>query len=461
MKNIWFGNKTYAALLAVLLIVLKLTALVPSRATSAPAQSGQEVWLNVFVHGIMSIKPHVSWNNFMLFVKDEIDGTLYEKTVELMREDPFFYKNQAMQRIGLHRVDPTNTTDNSSATLSYTMEEINKHYGLQKTSHYYTFGWSGLLSQKRRYQDGKDLFISLEKEIENVRKQYDNPNIKVRVIGYSHGGNVSLNLGLVHQKYFPKSTLSIDELVLLGTPVLTDTDYLINDPLFKKIFNLYSLSDRVQTLDFFAPKQFFSSRLFRSRKGFTLPKKLVQIQLKVTRCKDSTRRCPKKFELAKNLNKPSIVYGKKGLLRDVSPGHFELWFFGWTPVRYRDHYPLHPLPTVSLAPVITYHADKISSSLTPDQPVVADIRPEHNIILFRPKKDYRVHSTIPYLPPEKQEQLRRTILKHEPKLYTDEIYNDHIQDAVRNSRQIMEAYKKQPGISNLKTLLMTPKTPFP
>lgn len=444
MKYIWFGNKTYTAFIAVLFIGLKLSVLYPSREATPPApkKSSEEVWFNVFVHGIMSIKPHVSWNNFMLFVKDKIDGTLYEKTVELMREDPFFYKNQAMQRIGLHKVDATNTTDNSSASLSFTMEEINKHYGLQKTSHYYTFGWSGLLSQKRRYQDAKDLFVSLEKEITKVKRQYDNPTIKVRLIGYSHGGNVSLNLGLVHQKEFPKSTLSVDELILLGTPVLTDTDYLINDQIFKKIFNLYSLSDRVQKLDFFAPKQFFSSRIFRPRKGFTLPKKLVQIQLKVTRCKNRTRACPKKFELSKDLNKRSVVYGKTGLLRDISPGHFELWFFGWTPVRYRNHYPLHPLPTVSLAPVITYHADKISASLTPEQSVVADIRPEHNTIIFRLQNSHHIHSTIPYIAPKKLEQLKQTILKHEPKLYTNEIYNDHIQDAVRNAQGIRESYKK-------------------
>jgi len=444
VKNSWFSNKTYTALIAILLIGLKLSTLYPSRAVTLPAstESGQEVWLNVFVHGIMSIKPHVSWNNFMLFVKDEIDGTLYEKTVELMREDSFFYKNQAMQRIGLHRVDPTNTTDNSSASLSYTIEEINKHYGLQKTSHYYTFGWSGLLSQKRRYQDAKELFVSLQKEIRKVRQQYTNPIIKVRVIGYSHGGNVSLNLGLVRQKEFPNAALRVDELVLLGTPVLTDTDHLINDKIFKKIFNLYSLSDRVQKLDFFAPKQFFSSRVFRPRKGFTLPNKLVQIQLKVTRCTDRTRACPKKFELAQDLNKRSIVYGKTGLLRDVSPGHFELWFFGWTPVRYRDHYPLHPLPTVSLAPVLTYHANKISASLSPEQSVVADIRPEHNRIIFRPQNSHQIHSTIPYLPPAKLQGLKQTILQHEPELYNDEIYNMHIQDAVRNAQSIMDVYKQ-------------------
>ncbi len=433
-------------MIATLLIGLKLSALYsPNEKTvNVPPQekSSQEVWLNVFVHGIMSIKPHISWNNFMLFVKDEIEGTLYEKTVELMREDSFFYKNQAMQRIGLHKIDATNTTDNPSASLSFIIEEVNKHYGLQKTSHYYTFGWTGLLSQKRRYLDAKDRFVSLEKEIINVTKQYDNPIIKIRLLGYSHGGNVLLNLGLVHQKEFPKSKLQVDELVLLGTPILTDTDYLINDPLFKKVFNLYALRDNIQTLDLFSPNQFFSNRVFRARKGFKLPDKLIQVQLKVTRFKKHASKSPQKFELSKNLNNPSVVYGKRGLLRDISPGHFELWFFGWTPIMYREKYPLYPLPTISLVPVLTYHADKISKSLNPANSVIADIRPEHNVILFRPQKDYRVHSTISYIPPQKLKQLKQTILQHKPELYSPEIYNAHVQDAVRNAQQLMESYRK-------------------
>lgn len=447
MENRWFGTKTYTALMAAILIGLHLLALPPLPQKIAPTAfceipRGHEVWLNVFVHGIMSIKPHISWNNFMLFIKDEIDGTLYEKTVELMREDPFFYKNQAMQQIGLYKVDAIDSSNNSSASLSFIIEEINKHYGIHKTTHYYTYGWCGLLSQKHRYQDAKQLFIALEKEVNTVQRHYPNVHVKVRLVGYSHGGNVSLNLGLVRQKEFPRSPLHIDELILLGTPVLTDTDYLINDKIFHKIFNLYSFCDRVQKLDFFSPKQFFSSRVFRPRKGFTLPKKLIQIQLKVTRCTKRTKADPQKFELSKNLAKQSVVYGKKGLLRDISPGHFELWFFGWTPVRYRDHYPLYPLPTVSLAPVLTYHADKIAASLSPEQSIVADIRPEHNIIIFRPQNNSHVHSTIPYMPPAKIEQLKQTILQHKPELYTDDIYASHIQDAVRNAQQIMEAYKK-------------------
>ncbi len=444
MKNIFHGTKTYTALLAILLIGLKISTLYPKKQEIVPNNTPQqeEVWVNVFVHGIMSIAPHVSWNNFMKFVKDDVDGTHYSKTVELMREDPFFYKNQAMQQIGFHQVDVTNTTGNSSASLAYIINEINEQYGLKKVSHYYTFGWSGLLSQKHRYIDAKQLFQSLNKEIALLKRQYKNPLIKIRLIGYSHGGNVLLNLALVRKKEFPKTRLHIDELVLLGTPIINDTDHLINDPMFNKIFNLYSLNDKIQPLDLFAPNQLFSQRTFKARKGFTLPNKLIQIQLKVTRCKNNVRETPRKLELSKDLTKRSVVFGKRGLLRDISPGHFELWFFGWTPVRYRDHYPMYPLPTVSLVPVLTYHADKIASSLSPGTAVIADIRPEHNVILFRSQNKYRVHSTIPYIPPKKLSELKQTVLQHKPTLYTDEIYDAHVEDAVRNAQQIMESYRK-------------------
>lgn len=426
------GNKIFTYILAALLIGLKISSACCKKLDTQPKQ---DVWLNVFVHGIMSIKPHISWNNFMLFLKDEIEGTLYEKTVELMREDAFFFRNQAMQKIGLHQIDPMFFEGNASASLAFVFDEISKHYGLERTNYYYTYGWSGLLSAKSRYNDAKKLFLALEQEVARLRKQRFNP--KVRVIGYSHGGNINLNLAAVRQKELPNSPLTIDEVVNVGTPVITDSDYLINDQLFKRIFHLYSMRDRVQPLDFFAPNQFFSDRIFRPRKGFSLPDKLIQIQLKVTRCKTSVLDCPKRFSISSDLSRPHIVYGKKGLLRDMSPGHAELWFFGWTPLYYRDTYPLYPLPTISFAPVILHHAEKIAKSISPEHSIVADIRPQHNVILFRKYQDSQVHSTVPYITEGKLKTLHDVILQCKPQLYSNDIYKAHIHDAARHAQQIM------------------------
>ena len=428
------GAKLLVYVIIAMLISFKLSSLYSEKPETS---SGKKpvIWLNFFVHGIMSIKPHISWNNFMLFLKDQVEGTLYEKTVELMREDAFFFRNQAMQKIGVCQIDPLLFDGNASASLAFVLDEIGKHYGIERNNRYYTFGWNGLLSAKSRYNEARNLFIALENLTMQLRQQNFEP--KVRLIGYSHGGNVNLNLAAVRRKEYPNSTLVVDEIVNIGTPVISDSDYLVNDPMFKRIFHLYSMYDRVQPLDFFAPKQIFSDRIFRPRKGFDLPNKLVQIQIKVTRCKSTVSQCPKRFPLSMNLKKPLIVYGKKGLLRDMSPGHVELWFFGWTPLHYRDSFPLYPLPAISFAPVILHHAEKIATSLSPEYSIVADIRPQHNVILFRPHNKHEVHSTIPYIPQEKLKELHTAILQCKPELYSDDIYNAHIQDAVRNAQEIM------------------------
>ncbi len=431
IKKLCYRDKLFAYILATMLIGFKASSL-PEHVTAQPPQ---DVWLNVFVHGIMSIKPHISWNNFMLFLKDEIAGTLYEKTVELMREDEFFFRNQAMQQIGFHRIDPLLFEGNASASTAFVLEEISKHYGIDRKNYYYTYGWTGLLSAKSRFKDAKKLFLALEQEVKRLRAENLNP--RIRLMGYSHGGNVNLNIAAVRQKEFPHSSLVIDEVVNIGTPVITDSDFLINDPMFKRIFHLYSMTDRVQPLDFFAPKQFFSDRMFRPRKGFMLPNKLIQIQLKVTRCKNNVTRDPNRFLLSKNLSNPTIVYGKKGLLRDMSPGHVELWFFGWTPLFYRKNYPLYPLPTIAFAPVIMHHAEQIAKTTSPEYSIVADIRPQHNVILFRKSYDYQVHSTVSYLPADKLQKMHDAILQCKPELYSNDIYKAHIHDAARNAQQLI------------------------
>lgn len=422
---------------AMLVIGFKLTSwCATDTKPSIPTPKNNVVWLNVFVHGIMSIKPHLTWNNFTLFMKDKVEGTLYEKTVELMREDPFFYKNQAMFQLGFHPIDTSLREGNSCASLAFVMNKIAHHYNVTPhENRYYTFGWSGLLSAKTRYKESKKLFKGLCKEVARLKDEGYAP--RVRIFGYSHGGNVSLNLAKVKQNELAPCDLTVNELVLLGSPIIRDTDYLINDPMFEQVYNLYSLRDRVQPLDVFAPKQTISKRLFRPRKGFTLPDKLVQVQLKVTRCKRGACKDPIKFEQSKDYSKSKVVYGKGGLLRDISPGHMELWFFGWTPVHYRPNFPLNPLPTVAFAPPIMYHARKLAQSIQPERSVVADIRPEHNVILFRRQGHHAIHSTVPFLTQKQLKKLHDSIHSCKPDLYDQRIYDEHIKDAVGSAREVL------------------------
>jgi hypothetical protein len=450
----------------------------------SPAKIDHDLWITVFVHGIMSVKPHLNTNNFIRFMQDKIQNTFYEKTVIIMRDDPFFYQNQAMGPRGLHYIDPNvptqpvntsrtiNTpsvveacecalnadgrachscqaqagidTGKGSAAMAYLMDYMQKNAQTgQYNNRYYTFGWTGLLSPRQRYEDAVELFKALEIEVQKLTKQGTQP--KIRVVGYSHGGNVCLNLGAAHQKAFPNSHLSIDELVLIGTPIQHDTDYLINDPIFKRVYNLYSMSDRVQKLDFFSTDRFFSGRKFIHRPGFKIPEKLTQIQLKVTRNKVNKNKANKNKKLADSsleiaepgiseyvldFDARGIKTGKSPLLRNASPGHAELWFFGWTPQHYRADYPLYPLPTIALLPFITKNLDSQTSGDIIPRHLIIDIRPQHNIILFKDRKKPIIYKTVPFMEKAAFENLKNQLLSFAPSYYTKEDYETHTQYAI-------------------------------
>jgi hypothetical protein len=441
--------KIKLVVLNALFTLAALSAYGPAHAQATPSQNPQEVhqetipqvsripedippkevWINIFVHGIMSIKPHLNISNFMRFMVDDVLNTTYSKTVELMRRDCHFYQNQAMQGFGFHKVDPTAVNPgNASSALAAILDDVTAlSQGPHIENHYYTFGWSGLMSHTKRYQDAIDLYKHIEKEVKAFQDQGINP--RVRLYGYSHGGNVVLNLGAVRQKEAVRKDLVIDEVLLLGTPIQRETDYLVNDQVFGKIYNIYSTSDRVQKMDFFSLHRLFSRRIFSDRSDFILPKKLVQIQLKITRLTPSARCNKKKKAATFNFDSSAIISGKSHLLRDSSPGHGELWFFGWTPSHYRPHFVLNPLPAVAIAPFILKTVQEIEHLLLPEHPVIFDMRPEHGITLIKNVKSQTFYKIVDFLPEDELIKLQAKAQLYTPDSYTSDAYSAHVKQA--------------------------------
>ncbi len=418
----------------------KKTAPLKEMAITEPARTKEtqptEVWINIFVHGIMSIKPHLNVSNFMRFMRDNVENTTYSKTVEIMRQDPLYYKNQAMQGFGLQKVSPCDAVvGNASGALACILDDVTSlSHGQHIKNHYYTYGWSGLLSHTRRYKDAIDLYKNIEKEVQAFKARGITP--KIRLYGYSHGGNVVLNLGAVRQKENVQKDLVIDEALLLGTPIQKETDYLINDQLFKKIYNIYSASDRVQKMDFFSFNRAFSRRIFSPREGFSLPKKLVQINLKITRLMSARRNKVNKFAASMNFNCKAILSGKSHLLRDSSPGHGELWFFGWTPVHYRSKFSFNPLPAVAIAPFILKTVQEIEDLLSPENPVVFDIRPEHGVTLIKNVKNQKFYKIVDFISNQELTKLQDKAELYAPENYTAQEYEEHVQIAFDKAHEI-------------------------
>jgi len=110
---------------------------------------------------------------------------------------------------------------------------------------FYIYGWSGVLSENDRAEAGRQLYYILAQIKDNPRYAHSTIN----VITHSHGGNVALQAARIAALYGDVRPL-IDQLVIMGCPVLVDSSALTLLPTFKhKTIILFSKSDPIQVSD--------------------------------------------------------------------------------------------------------------------------------------------------------------------------------------------------------------------
>lgn len=417
------------------MIIKKLFFILAIISSSIASAADKDIWVTIFVHGSFSLKPHLNISNIIKMLNDSIEESLYYRSTEINRRDPFFYKNQAMGDLGLHKIDITNPTSILAApTVALAYEAISHTSGYPVSNQYYTFGWSGLVSHKLRYIEAGFLYKDLAKLANQLRSQGYNP--RLRIIGYSHGGNLTLQLGAIHQTKKESDQISIEEFHLIGTPIQVETDYLITSPIFKRVYNWYSRGDGVQTLDFFSFKRFFSKKKFSKRKNFALPKKLTQIRIKISDF------IPKKCQYIGTIPNNDKELHKHFREINFDPGHFELWFMGWTTLRYRKEFPINPLPVMIFLPLITQY---INNDPKAPHDLVAYVQPCFNRIELFPyrlnrKKQY--HVKHPFIEDEIIENMKEQARKFTPDDYNLEIYNRKVYDAIKIIDQELTTVKK-------------------
>jgi hypothetical protein len=406
------------------LVSLLTQTTIMSKSTEHSKKNNNESWVTVFVHGSFSLKPHLTLGNALNVIFDHIENSVYYRSTEINRQDKFFYKNQIMMGLGLHKIDIKNPNKEEAARISaQCYEKISQFIGNNPSDEYYAFGWSGLVSHKLRYLEAGILHQQLGDLLKKLRAEGKNP--KVRIISYSHGGNMSIQLGAIHVTKSPADQFFVDELYLNGTPVQIETDYLINSPIFKKVYNIYSKADCVQKLDFFSFKRFFSNRKFTNRKNFQLPDKLTQIRLNII---DYT---PKDLNANITLPCDDAILKKHFKKCTYDPGHYELWFMGWTILSYRKNFPFNPLPIMSFLPVI---AKALQEHPEASHDVIVRILPykeKMEVYNYEKIKAQREPVfTTDFLPKSFLDDLKVHALKYEPVDYNLETYNRKMYDAI-------------------------------
>lgn len=410
--------------------------------TVMPGLYSQQVEMIVFVHG--TLKPaDFSLASIIKIMGNNIGNSLYSKTNSYIREDSYFYQSQAMQALGLHPIDLESAQPSTAHCLAK-MFEVQYQINNYPIAHriYYTFGWNGLLNVQEREKEGENFYQQLSTEITKLKKTGKNPQL--HIIAFSHGGNVTLNLALAHRKREEaQAVFSVETLTLLGMPVQRATDHLVSDQLFKKVCHIYSTEDSIQTLDIFSPKQFFSDRTFKERADFQLPKKLVQIRMRVTR---RVRGLHKVVPQPERAHEALIHKSVQRIHKD--PQHTELWCFRWGAYWYRDLFPLKPLPTVAFIPSLL-HA--IQSTL-PDHPTMTiDYVPMHQGAVLIPALKYQ-SKTFAILTKEETEKLYALAQSHEPKDFSIEKQQEKIEMYLKKAQLYLKELKGEKVIRKSRLL---------
>ncbi len=373
----------------------------PTKVAPATKQKDSGVWLNIFIHG--TVKPPLRIGDISSIRKDTVESSFYNYSAGFMRQDPRFFQYQPIQKLGMHPVMINDKRGNASGAFAEIYNIQYKDAYPEEKNFYYSWGWSGLLSRSKREAESKDFLKDLLKLVKQYKAFGMNPHI--RLIAYSHGGNVVLNIA----RYREAQNLIINESVFVGVPVHKETDKFVNSPIFKKIYQIYSLADRAQSSDLFSTKHLFSHRKFKSRKCQKIDtSKIVHIRLSTTHtiedpvCKQVTR----SFK--------------------VDPRHIELWSFGWKPISYRRKFPLYPLSGASVLPYVIYKTKDLGDDLW------VEINPYQERMRITSWKNNRKHNmwTLPFFSKTEFENLTKTALKYEPSELRKNCYTQIVKDAL-------------------------------
>lgn len=370
-----------------------------------PVQA-QDHWITILVHGALGLGAHLSGQTIHHIKNDCIEGSPYERNALAVRENPYVIALSPTGKLGLNPVKKEDLV-----TAAYAFSElytvVAEQYLAPEKNSFYTYGWSGLMSEKRRKAEAREFYCALRKLIQEQTKNGTPP--KVRLIGYSYGPNMFLHFATLRKQEFPHDSFIIDEAIFVGTPVNKTLLPLIQQPPFKKIYHVYSGGDSLQRLDLFSTTHTISHRTFKGR----FPQ-LTQIELKIT---GQVRRKP-------NQVLPSALRRKTNL----SPGHVELWSFGWSENYYRKNLPFYPLCAAVFIPFLIHAAHGCTSTH-----IKVDLRLDEGCA--------RIHShmchetiTIPFLSPEELNQLTEKARSFDPT-------NEQNKKAFAGHTNIMSAYR--------------------
>ncbi len=191
------------------------------------------------------------------FITIYVHGTTTAIGLRLLSK---FCKDVAFGKPGIHHIDELPEMALLRKDAQILQKGDNRRFDV---NHFYTFGWSGTLSFKARKIAGKQLYDGVCEILQDYEKRYGKIP-KVRILTFSHGGNVALEMVKL-LPFFDQESVHL-ELVIVAVPVQKVTEKLIESPYIAQSYVISSTRDLVQLVDCYkyekkryAPKRFFDT----------------------------------------------------------------------------------------------------------------------------------------------------------------------------------------------------------
>jgi len=413
---VYFNN--YFVIIGIILLIPQISCI----------EKSNSIWVNVFVHG--TIAPPLAILSPFAVINDCVEGSLFEQACSFMRNSCLCYQDQLIFDLGMHKVEPNFLIDQDCdyfCAAPIILEAFrlidNACISTKSQDVFYLFGWNGLLSQKVRRNAAFDLYKELVVLFNFYKKQGITP--KFRILAHSHGGNVALNLAGINYQFVAseseadrfysnfevapyvkfnfaelnideaslfgsneKKSLFIDELVMLGTPFQEETALFASSPIFGRVYNLYSDSDLIQSMDSFStrgrqsnqridflPLNWRVGQFSESKKSFF--KNFYQIKITVNLPENS------KFKKIRRKRSINLFKVLTGFRQDLDPTHKELWYLVANRLRDCDY--IKPVPAVCFSSIITRLIESYNNYVDESRDYIFEISKLEDKVVFQLK----------------------------------------------------------------------------
>jgi hypothetical protein len=222
-------------------------------AQDSQAKKSQLHIVRVYIHG--TCYSELSLLNPQALRDDCFDGTTaYETVLKKCRTDGFMERSDLILEPGFHEITDKIGASGGSPHQRAPVHIVNAFDAMVQArneyaeahSHYYIFGWMGLMSEKCRNESSAVLYQHLRELRDTLTKNGD--TVQFELYAHSHGGQLALYLAHVRELEGDVD-FEIERVVLSGTPLYEAKARYAFSGMFKVVLNMYSENDLIQRGD--------------------------------------------------------------------------------------------------------------------------------------------------------------------------------------------------------------------